>query len=327
MGLVKDLFGKEAEDVTLRDVHNLITIRREEDRFLEYKSPAIVSDPGQLSQWVSAFLNAEGGLIIIGLCEDNPRKKEYLQQKIYPRRLAFAPRGFITERVEQLIYNNIRSSSKPAINVYPVRSIKDVTKAIFLVEIPQGEEPPYQASDGKYYRRVNTTKYAMEHYEIADLFGKRRKPSLSLLPEFTEVRVEDSTYRFKLRLFVANNGRAIARYTQFTASFKNLEIESIDKGDVVRSDDVRGGVPSIQWDYVDRVLHPTGQKTLIADLKLRLKENEEPCTLDYTLVAEDMNLIRKKYTFGVALLEKAKGKIEKGRTAVLTHREAGDWEG
>lgn len=326
MGFVKDVFGKEAHQLTLGDIRQLISMRREEDRFLEYKSPAILRDPEQLSQCVSAFLNAEGGLIIIGLCEDNPRKKASLHQKIRPVRIAVAAKEYTKEKVEGLILANIGFASRPAIKVYSVHHPRNVARAIYLVEIPQGDDPPYQAADGKYYRRIDSTKYAMSHYEIADLLARKKKPSLALTSELIDVKVEDSSYRFGLRLFVANKGGVTARYTQFTASFANGEIESIDRGNVRRSDDIRGGTPSIQWDCADRVLHPTGQRTLIADLTLRLLDNKKPCTLDYTLVAEDTDLIIDSYSFGVALLKEAKKRIEKGMAVVLTGEEVEEGE-
>ncbi len=327
MGFVRDVFGKEAHQVALGDIRELMSMRREEDRFLEYKSPAILRDPEEFSQSVSAFLNAEGGLIIIGLCEAKKRKEESLHQKIRPARIAFAPKEYTKEKVEGLILANIGFTSKPAIKVYTVHHPRSVARAIYLVEIPQGDAPPYQAADGKYYRRIGSTKYAMSHYEIGDLLVRKKKPSLALTSEFTDVKVEDSSYRFSLRLFVANNGGATARYAQFTASFANAEIESIDRGNVLRSDDIRGGTPSIQWDCADRVLHPTGQRTLIADLTLRLLDNKKPCTLDYTLVAEDTDLIIDSYSFGVALLKEAKKRIEKGMAVVLTEEvEEGEGE-
>ncbi len=320
MGFIKELFGKEAEELTSRDMRNLISMKKEEDRFLEYKGADILDKPEELSQWVSAFLNAEGGLIIIGLVEDNPKKKESPDRKVYPKRIAPVSKKYTPERVEHIILSNIGSSSRPTIKVYPVHGAKRVSRsrAVYLVEIAPGADPPYQASDGKYYRRVNFTKYALNHYEVADLFGRKGKPSLSLIPEFTEVGVEDATYRFGLRLFVANEGRAVAKYSQFSASFENAEIETVEPGNVLRIDDVHGGLPSIQWDC-KRVLHPTGQRTLIAVIRFRVKDNEEPCTLDYTLVCEDMELVSDRYSFGVALLEEAKQKIERGMTAVLTH--------
>ena len=327
MGFVKDVFGKEAHQVSLVDIRQLITVRREEDRFLEYKRPDILRDPEELSQWVSAFLNAEGGLIIIGLCEAKKSKQESLDQKIRPARIAFAPKEYTKEKVEGLILANLGFISKPAIKVHSVHHPKRVARAVYLVEIPQGDEPPYQAADGKYYRRIGSTKYAMSHYEIGDLLVRKKKPSLVLTSELTEVKLEDSTYRFSLRLFVANNGGATARFTQFTAAFVNAEIESIDRGNVLRSDDIRGGTPSIQWDCADRVLHPTGQRTLIADLTLKLLDSNKPCILDYTLVAEDAELIVDSYSFGVALLKQAKKRIEKGMAVVLTQEEVEEGEG
>jgi hypothetical protein len=327
VGFVRDLFGKETHQITLEDIKQLMSTRREEDRSLQYKNPTSLRDPEELSQCVSAFLNAEGGVIIIGLCEAKKTKQESLDQKIRPARIAFAPKEYTKEKVEGLILANIGFTSRPSIKVYSVHNPRNVAKAIYLVEIPQGDDPPYQAADGKYYRRVGSVKYAMSHYEIGDLLARRKKPSLALTSELTDVKVEDSSYRFSLRLFVANKGGATARYTQFTASFANAEIESVDRGTVLRSDDIRGGTPSIQWDCADRVLHPTGQRMLIADLTLKLLDNKKPCIFDYTLVAEDTDLIIERYSFGEALLKEAKKKLEKGMAVILTGEEVEEGEG
>ena len=327
MGFVRDLFGKETHQITLEDIKQLLSMRREEDRCLQYKSPDVLRDPEELSQCVSSFLNAEGGVIIIGLCEAKKTKSESLDQKIRAARVSFAPKEYTREKVEGLILANIGFTSRPPIRVYSVHNPRNVAKAIYLVEIPQGDDPPYQAADGKYYRRIGSTKYAMSHYEIGDLLARKKKPSLVLTSELIDVKAEDSSYRFGLRLFVANKGGATARYTQFTASFANAEIESIDKGNVLRSDDIRGGVPSIQWDCADRVLHPTGQRMLIADLRLRLLDNSKPCVFDYTLVAENVDLIANSYSFGEALLKEAKKKLEKGMAVFLTGEEAEEGEG
>lgn len=78
MGAIREIFGKEPADIELTDIQNLVDNKVEENKMLEYKAPGILSHANDLSQWISSFLNAEGGLIIIGVCEDNPNKKEKL---------------------------------------------------------------------------------------------------------------------------------------------------------------------------------------------------------------------------------------------------------
>ncbi len=259
MGFARDLFGKEPALVTLDDIDNLIDTRKEEDRFLEYKAPDILSTPERLSQWVSSLLNADGGLIILGVCEDDPKKKEKVSAKIVPVRREFVPKEYPKERVEQFIFSHIRSSSRPNILIYPVRDAIDPANAIYLIEIAPGDNPPYQASDGRYYRRLNATKYAMPHSEIADFFGARRKPKLSLTFEIVEVDVQEST--FILRALLTNVGKALARHARVTALFVNLEIMTTTKGHCDRIDDLRGNLPAVQWHYSNGVIYPTGGGT------------------------------------------------------------------
>jgi predicted HTH transcriptional regulator len=180
MGAIKDAFGKEEPEVGLADIQNLIDQKVEENKTLEYKDPDILANPKRLSEWVSAFLNAEGGLIIIGVCEDKPNKKDNLQARIYPTKIAFVDSKYTRERVEQMIFSNIYCSARPEIRIFPIRDPNDSSKTMLLVEIPRGDNPPYQAADNRYYRRLNVTKYPLAHYEIADFFGRRRRPHLNL---------------------------------------------------------------------------------------------------------------------------------------------------
>lgn len=315
MGFTKDLFGKEPALVTLDDIDSLINTRKEEDRFLEYKDPRILEAPEKLSGWVSAFLNADGGLIILGVCEDDPRKKDKISAKIVPVRREFVTKEYPKERVEQLIFSHIRSSSKPNIVIHPVRDDADPTNAIYMIEIAPGDNPPYQASDDKYYRRLNATKYAMPHSEIADFFGARRKPKLSLRFEMIEVNLQDLS--FTLRAFLRNQGKALAKHARVTASFTNLGIVTIAKGQLQRIDDLRD-VPSIQWDCsMGRVIYHSGRETRIWDMELKVKNGLEPVRIQYDLVAEDMDSFTEKYTIPPTLLQQVHDLIQQGKRPTL----------
>ena len=323
MGFAEDLFGKSPTEVKIQDIRKLIDGRIEENHRLEYKRPDILKNPSKLSEWVSAFLNAEGGLIIIGVHEDKEKKEDRMYERVLPTRIGFVGAEYPKETVEQLIFSNIRSSSKPAINIYPVRDSVDPSKAIYLVEIPQGDNPPYQAADHKYYRRLNVTKYPMEHYEIADFFGRRRKPFLTLILELINVKIEDPVYQFTLRFFLQNVGKAIAKYTRVTASFRNLKI--VEAGYLERIDYLRKA-PSVQFTDNVGVIYPAKFRTQIADVTLKVDAVTEPIAIKYDVICEDMELFDDKYSFGVDLLREAKEKMEQGQEVTLTHSQSGDEE-
>lgn len=318
MGVIKHLFGKEPSDIRIQDIQSLIDIRREEDRHLEYKAPRILGEPEKLSEWISAFLNADGGVIIVGVCEDKPAEKEKVQSRIYPTRIELVGAEYPKERVEQLIYSHISADSRPIIGVYPVRDDVDPSKAIYLVEVPEGDNPPYQAGDGKYYRRLNATKYAMPHREIADFFGRRRKPQLTATLEFIDIKIEDSVYQFTLRILLHNEGKALARHVRFTASFSNLEIVQMSAS-FKRIDELRGNTPSIQFNDNVGVYYPEKARPQIGNITLKMKNNAEVIRIEYDVIAEDMELFEDAYTIDVKRLETAKERIEQGRIPTLAH--------
>jgi len=74
MNLIQLIFGKDK--VSYQDIEKLITNKKEEDRFLDYKSPEILNH-SDLSKNISAFLNAEGGM-----------RKRDLKERYIPRKLS-----------------------------------------------------------------------------------------------------------------------------------------------------------------------------------------------------------------------------------------------
>jgi len=171
-----------------------------------------------------------------------------------------------------------------------------------VVEIPQGENPPYQAKDGKYYRRVNVINLPMLHYEIQDLFGKRKKPLLRLLMSVEKVEKINSNITFTLRLYIVNKGKSIAKYTRLSASFHNAEIISTE-GNFKRLDKLRG-YPSIQFDEFFGVFYPVGSRsTYIGTIRLKMRDQEKPVTIEYDIICENMDFHQGKIIFSAKDLE------------------------
>lgn len=312
MGAIEDVFAKSPNQVDLSDIQKLIDERREEAHNLEYKSPRILEKPSAFSEWVSAFLNGDGGVIILGLSESDSSKKDNINAKIYPTKIEFAESNYNKERVEQMIFNNIRCSSKPDIRIYPVRDPSDASRAIYLVDIPQGDNPPYQAQNKKYYRRLNATKYELPHSEIADFFGRRRRPKLLVTCLVTDPRPIDKELMrhaveqggvgtavprssYKIRIIVRNIGHVIAKHARVIVSFENIDIAAIMSGPKKRIDNLRNGLPTLQWDNIAGVIHanaPGGD--VVWDMQIKLQENRWG-TITWVAQAEDMDYITDRY--------------------------------
>jgi len=302
MGAIKEILGKDPNEVSISDINKLIEEKREESHTLEYKSPKILNNPDKLSKWVSALLNSDGGLIIIGVTEDNAGKKERIKAKIYPEKIEYVSPEFNKERIDQIVSNNIYSVSRPDIRIYPVRNSEVENETLYLIEVPQGDNPPYQAADGRYYRRLNATKYIMRHSEIADFFGKRRKPRLDLMFKLTKVTGGISN-AFDLQISVTNRGNAIAKNARIIVSFENLKILKIKSGPAHRIDELRNNVATLQWDNPNAVIYPNTKKItadVIWDLQVkpttRIKYGKSvPLgNIVWEAVAEDMDLIEGK---------------------------------
>lgn len=310
MGAIRDIFGKEPEQVDLSDIQNLITERREEARNLEYKSPGILKKPVDLSSWVSALLNADGGLIALGVCEDAPSNKNKVTAKIYPSKIEFVSKDYNKERIEQLVFSNLHSSIKPDIRIYPIRDSNDPNQAVYLIEIPQGDNPPYQAGDNKYYRRLNVTKYAMSHTEIADFFGRRRKPRLIINSEITSVNIEESW--FELRVLIINEGNVVAKHARVIVSFINLEILKMVKGVSTRIDELRNNIPTLQWNEEQGVIYPGPTRTRIWDIRLKPKEDAQEGIVGWDTIAEDQETIKMFSKVDIVGLKKLEDVLKTG---------------
>ena len=293
---------------SVQNLQALIENKIPESQTLEYKRPDALENYDKVAKTISYFANSVGGLIIYGIAAETKTK---LPQSI----IWVDTINWSQERIENVVLSRLPKLEE--IDIRKIINPNDSSKAIFLVEVPESVTAPHMAPDGRYHRRVGSRSIIMPDDMVRDMMFRRQKPFLSLELRFLTVNIEDFT--FKLGFLLRNIGRAIAKYTRLTASFNNLDI--IESSRYFKRIDSLRGLPSIQYDNVAGVFHPSkDRRTSIGEVTLKVKDNEKVVTIVYDLVAEDMNFKTDKYSFDLALLRKTKERLEKGEHQVLIHR-------
>lgn len=186
----------------------LIENEVEENVHLDYKAgPALQSnDKGknEITKDVSAFANSDGGIIIYGLSESQHKPSE------------FSPVNglqFTKERLDQII-SNIQPHVK-GVKIFPIRIDGDISRSIYVVQIPRSSNTPHMATDHRYYKRNNFQSVAMEDYEVKDLFLRADKPELEIdtcscnCTNDNEVKDNEDFYIYRFHVGVTNIGRKI----------------------------------------------------------------------------------------------------------------------
>ena len=90
-------------------------------------------------------------------------------------------------------------------------------KGFAVTLVPESDAGPHMAMKfkGRHYKRSGDSFYPMEHFDIEDMFGRRKKPSLSLFTIFRgEMKSRDSDVLHKVQVVIGlnNTGRGIAKH-------------------------------------------------------------------------------------------------------------------
>jgi hypothetical protein len=190
---VNTLFNKPLSQVSFKDVQEFFSIDQEETSTLEFKSGRVSLET--IYKSVSAMLNTEGGLIIIGAPEEKQvegDKRKVCRGDLTPSKIAKT-----SESLNQLLCSHVIPVSLGMV----IHRIPVDDGGVFLVDVPKSLSPPHQVSDsGAYYLRVDKRVTPAPHGLVEALFNRRRQPNLVVDLEL----VENQNWLYTLTVFIRN---------------------------------------------------------------------------------------------------------------------------
>lgn len=218
-GFISKIFRKSYSEILLSDVEEFFKVPQEETGVLEFKSGEVSLE--DIFKEVAAFLNTEGGLIIIGA----PKKQE---EKINTTQIKEIYQGDLTYskfRNKDWLYQKIASNIIPTSTAVMIKEFLIPDKGgVFLIDVPQSSSPPHQVeSEGKYYIRMDRIAKPAPHGLVQALFNKRRLPKLVTEIELKNMEPKD---RLPFKIKISNNSNQPADKVGFIISLFNAKTAS-----------------------------------------------------------------------------------------------------
>jgi hypothetical protein len=167
------------------DLLALIGEQRQENLYLEFKQKADATtgalgkgDARHFSKALSGFANADGGILLWGVETD---KSEHA--------IGLRPISEI-DRFQSSLKSSLLNATQPVVDnvVIEVVQAKALPGAGYVkCLIPASDKTPHRSmlACREYYKRTTEGFYALEHFDLDDMFGRRPVPSL-----FVYTRVE-----------------------------------------------------------------------------------------------------------------------------------------
>lgn len=206
-------------------VDNVVKAGHSETLHVDFKqkhSPATATfdkdDKRNLAEALSGFANAEGGLIVWGI---DARRVGDVDQAV-----RLAPLQDVRGVLSELAQLTPEMASPPILGVTHSAIVNpiDSNVGVVLTYVPESDRGPHMArgpGQHRYYRRNGNRFSQLEHYEVADLFGRRAHPVLEVRTSWGVEMVgysagEGATARVNIHFTLENHGRGLAMYPSLT---------------------------------------------------------------------------------------------------------------
>lgn len=304
------------KQINRRLIKDFINDNQEEHLTLDFKTVNKADfsnrdDRRNFAKSLSGFANSSGGIIIWGVeakpnqqgidCACGKKEIQPLSQLI--SKLNEFTGQFVHPTVNDVVHRKIVTSGD---------------KGFAVTLVSESDSGPHMAKGGedRYYKRSGDSFYRMEHFDIEDMFGRRKKPKLSLCTEIKRKGFSGhkGARKFDCHLFVGieNSGRGIAKHVA-------IEIELNDPyhlGDIRYHTNEEYGFQLLKRPRsevrlislgADAVIHPKSS-LIVALIPFKVMETLAPpqdVVIEAEIMAEDMRIVKdRKVVKGNKIKEK-----------------------
>ena len=298
--------------ISLANIENFINTSQEENLFLDFKEATSADlsakdDKKNLAKALSGFANSSGGLIFWGI---DARKNENGVDCAVAKKPIKDIFNFIA-RLNALTGESVI----PLVDSVQHKAVIETASQGYAVTlVPASDAGPHRALGGlnHYYKRSGDSFYRMEHFDLEDMFGRRKKPLLSLDSVLRRGSViggqgdPRTTYEINIIVGIRNQGRGIAKYPYLALRVisphhlekpwntvtPNLNLQALNDWDVGGEFQRFGATDSV-------VVHPH-TFLQVARIKVSLSQETlvlEDIVIDFEIAAEDFPLKRATWTY------------------------------
>lgn len=172
-------FTKPLQELTFEDLEIYFSQKRRENQHLEFKSGEVTID--KILKEVGAFLNAKGGVLIIGAPRELERPND---TGICIGELTCSSFESV-ETVKTYLSNDI-VPPPPRLEII---QLQDATRNVFVIDIPASPAAPHQVlRNGKYYFRDGDMSRPARHREVEKMFANRQHGNLDIQLQLNKER-------------------------------------------------------------------------------------------------------------------------------------------
>jgi hypothetical protein len=197
------------ESIDLSILRKWVIDRQQEDLHLEFKT---LFEKKTFAKVVSGFANSEGGIVVWGVDGRKDEKGVDAASDLRPLPNAAA----VLSQLQSLTGDSV----SPIVDGVSHRLI-DVENGAGCIAtlVPASDAGPHMAKLGenRYYKRSGDSFYVLEHFDLADMFGRRAQP---LLVVTIKPKVGSRSYSaaqghkvwLEPIIVIENQGRGMARF-------------------------------------------------------------------------------------------------------------------
>lgn len=202
------------DSIDIDELNRLVDEKQEENLYLEFKTvnhPIYTDsnrefDKKNLSVCLSGFANSGGGIVIWGI----KAKKNASGQDVATE---LTPIDQLTKFLNLLNKLEGQAIIPVITGVQHVKIHTGNDMGFIKSFIPASASAPHMAlyADKHYYKRSGDSFYPCEHYDIVDMFSRRKSPILGLEIKVVQGRKNVNDYMYRVLVSITNSGKSLAK--------------------------------------------------------------------------------------------------------------------